>query len=409
MRFLILDDDQAFRDILRYYLEVHWPDVPIEEISPLERGARADDIPASRYDTIFLSWPLGREPGFEWLRSLRRQDLCPPIIVFALNSNEFLAVDAIKAGAASYFPKRKLRYKRLIDTVRVELGYGASSTTGLEFIQQSAKRRGANYRYVETLHSSDFSNIYVAKDLDDESLIAFKVLRHVPDSGGDGLFDRFLQEYEIIAGIDHPHVVNIFDLGVADDHVYIAMEYLGAGSLAMRLTAPLDPTIAMNYTQQIASALDVIHSSGILHRDLKPSNIMFRDAENIALIDFGLAKQMELEAALTGNGQIFGTPHYMSPEQGHGHTLDARSDIYSLGCLLYEMLMGHRPFVASSAMGIIYQHAHAPRPQLPEHLSDYMPLLERMFAADPQHRYGSAAELLDALSELRLPEPLPTS
>lgn len=402
MRFLILDDDEGFRDILKYYLEVHWPDVPIEEISPLARGVKPDDINASRYDTIFLSWPLGREPGFEWLRALREQDLCPPVIVFALNSNEFVAVDAIKAGAASFFPKRKLRYKRLIDTVRVELGYGSSSSTGLQFIQQSAIRRGHNYRYAETLHSGEFSSIYVAKDLDNDSLIAFKVLRHVPDSGAEGLFDRFLQEYEIIAAIDHPHVVDIFDLGVADDHAYIAMEYLAAGSLAMRLNAPLDPFIAVDYAQQIASALAVIHSTGILHRDLKPSNIMFRDERNIALIDFGLAKQMELEAALTGNGQIFGTPYYMSPEQGHGHKLDARSDIYSLGCLFYEMLVGQRPFIASSAMGIIYQHAHAPRPTLSEDLCEFSDVLQKMFAADPRDRFGSAEQLLEEFNRLRL-------
>ena len=402
MRFLIIDDDAGFRDILKYYLEVHWPEVPIEEISPRERGTKPDDISASRYDTIFLSWPISDEPGFDWLRSLREQDLCPPIIVLALNSNEFLAVDAIKAGAASYFPKRKLRYKRLVDTVRVELGYGASSTTGLEFIQQSAIRRGHNYRYADTLHSGEFSSIYVAKDLDDDSLVAFKVLRHVPDSGGDGLFDRFLQEYEIIAAIDHPHVVDIFDLGVADDHAYIAMEYLAAGSLAMRLNAPLDPEIALDYAQQIASALSVIHSSGILHRDLKPSNIMFRDDSSIALIDFGLAKQMELEAALTGNGQIFGTPYYMSPEQGHGQTLDARSDIYSLGCLFYEMLVGQRPFSAGSAMGIIYQHAHAERPQLSDELSAFAPMLDKMFAADPHQRFDTAEQLLDEFSSLRV-------
>ena len=402
MRFLILDDDEAFRRILRYYLEVHWPDVPIDEIAPLARGMRPEGISVRRYDTIFLSYPIGGELGFEWLRQLRAQDMCPPIIVFAGRSNEFMAVDALKAGAASYFPKTKLRYKRLIDTIRVELGYGSTSSTGLQFIQQSAIRRGHNYRYVETLHSGEFSSIYVAKDLDDDSLVAFKVLRHVPDSGGDGLFDRFLQEYEMIAAIQHPNVVNIFDLGVADDHAYIAMEYLSAGSLALRLNAPLDPFIAIDYTSQIAAALAMIHEQGILHRDLKPSNIMFRDRSNIALIDFGLAKQMELEAALTGNGQIFGTPYYMSPEQGHGQALDPRSDIYSLGCLFFEMLAGRRPFIAGSAMGIIYQHAHAERPMLSDELCMFSDVLGQMFATDPCKRYGSASALLEDLTALRV-------
>ncbi|HMB74272.1 MAG TPA: protein kinase [Gammaproteobacteria bacterium] len=402
MRFLILEDDDAFAGVLKYYLKVHWPDVPIEEIAPQARSLRPEGINVRRYDTIFLSWPIGPEVGFEWLRALCAQELCPPIIVFARQSNEFIAVDALKAGAASFFPKRKLRYKRLIDTIRIELGYGMNNSTGLQFIQQSGIRRGHNYRYVETLHSGEFSSIYVAKDLADDTLVAFKVLRHVPDSGGDGLFDRFLQEYEMIAAIDHPNVVDIFDLGVADDHAYIAMEYLSEGSLATRLNAPLDPFVAVDYTRQIASALSVIHAAGILHRDLKPTNIMFRDRSSIALIDFGLAKQMELELALTGNGQIFGTPYYMSPEQGHGQALDARSDIYSLGCLFYEMLVGQRPFVAGSAMGIIYQHAHAERPMLNENLCAYSRVLGKMFAAEPNARYASAEQLLGDLDTLRV-------
>src|SRR5690606_13548858 len=114
----------------------------------------------------------------------------------------------------------------------------------------------------------------------------------------------------------------------------------------------LDVAAALDYTRQIASALAAIHEASVLHRDLKPANIMFRDDGTLALIDFGLAKSMALEAAITGTGQIFGTPYYMSPEQGHAEPTDRRSDIYSLGCIFYEMLTGARPFTASSPMGV---------------------------------------------------------
>jgi tRNA A-37 threonylcarbamoyl transferase component Bud32 len=398
MRFLIVDDDADFARVLSYYIGVHWPDAPIDQLGPSALALDPSAIDAKAYDTILLAFPVGEERGFIWLRELRAQDMCPPVIVFAHPSNEFLAVDAIKAGAASYFPKRRLRYKRLIDTIRIELGVGSTSDTGLQFIQHSGQRRGHRYRYLETLHSGMFSSVYVAKDLNDDSRVAFKVLRHVPDSGSESLFDRFLQEYELIGAIDHPNVVQIYDLGVADDHAYIAMEYLPAGNLALRLNEPLDPNVALVYARQIAAALVEIHRLGILHRDLKPSNVMFRDDDTLALIDFGLAKQMELEAALTGDGQIFGTPYYMSPEQGHGQNLDARSDIYSLGCLFYEMLVGRRPFISSSAMGIIYKHAHEPRPELDVRLSCFAPILNRMYAADPALRYDSARELLDELN-----------
>ena len=143
--------------------------------------------------------------------------------------------------------------------------------------------------------------------------------------------------------------------------------------------------------RQIAGALAAIHGAGILHRDLKPANIMFRDDGSLALIDFGLAKQMRLHAAITGTGQIFGTPYYMSPEQGHAEPTDERSDLYSLGCIFYEMLTGERPFTASSPMGVIYRHAHAPRPRLSRALTHFQPLLDRLLAVDRFERYQSAA------------------
>jgi serine/threonine protein kinase len=229
-------------------------------------------------------------------------------------------------------------------------------------------------------------------------MLVCKVLRHVPDAGGESLFDRFLQEYEIIAGIEHPNVVRIYDLGVADDHAYIAMEYLPAGSLRERIDRPMETGRAIAYTRQIAGALQAIHDVGVLHRDLKPGNIMFRDDDSLALIDFGLAKYLDLQGAITGIGQIFGTPYYMSPEQGHADPTDHRSDIYSLGCIVYEMLTGERPFVGASAMSVLYKHANAPRPKLARGLERLQAPLDRMLAIRPEERYQSADELIEDLA-----------
>jgi eukaryotic-like serine/threonine-protein kinase len=161
---------------------------------------------------------------------------------------------------------------------------------------------------------------------------------------------------------------------------------------------PLGPERAVDYLRQMGRALGAIHDAGILHRDLKPANVMFRPDDTLALIDFGLAKQLRLHAAITGTGQIFGTPYYMSPEQGHAERTDARSDLYSLGCILYEMLTAEKPFVASSAMGVIYKHANAPRPRLPADLKRLQEPLDRLLAIDPADRFQSAAELLDAVT-----------
>jgi FixJ family two-component response regulator len=398
LRFLIIDDDADYRQLLRYHLEVEWPDAAIEEHQPSSGGPLAAALDLTGVDLVLLGHPVASHEGLEFLRLLRSRHDCPPVLLFAAVSDEFLAVDALKAGAANFFPKDRVKHQRLIEVVRGELRVRRLDATGDFLANHKALNGSRKRRLIAKLYAGDLSSVYLAESEDGAERIALKVLRHVPDVGGGRLFDRFLQEYEVIARVRHANVVRIFDLGVADDHAYIAMEYLGAGSLGARLEQALVPVKAVEYTRQIAGALAAIHGAGILHRDLKPANIMFRDDGSLALIDFGLAKQMRLHAAITGTGQIFGTPYYMSPEQGHAEPTDERSDLYSLGCIFYEMLTGERPFTASSPMGVIYRHAHAPRPRLSRALTHLQPLLDRLLAVDRFERYQSADELLAALA-----------
>jgi DNA-binding NarL/FixJ family response regulator len=401
LRFLIADDDAGYRQLLRYHLEVEWPDAVIDELQPSSAGLTVAGLSLAGVDLILLGHPVGAGDGFAFLERLRARPNCPPVLVFATQSDEFLAVDALKAGAANFFPKDRVKHQRLITAVSTELKVDRFDSAGVLLASHRALNGARKRRVVAKLYTSDLSSIYLAESDDGTERLALKVLRHVPDAGGGRLFDRFLQEYEVIARVDHPNVVRIFDLGVADDHAYLAMEYLSAGSLAERLAKPVAAAEAIAYTRQIAGALSAIHAAGVLHRDLKPGNIMFRDDGSLALIDFGLAKQMRLHAAITGTGQIFGTPHYMSPEQGHAEPTDERSDLYSLGCIFYEMLTGERPFTASSPMGVIYRHAHAPRPRLNRALTGFQPVLDRLLAVQRYERFSSATELLAALDTVR--------
>jgi len=396
VRFLIIDDDADYRQLLRYHLEVEWPDAVIDEHQPSSAGPVAASVDLTSVDLVLLAHPIAGDAGLGFLRGLRDRGDCPPVLLFAAESDEFLAVDALKAGAANFFPKARVKHQRLIDVVRGELNVEQFDPKGEMLADHKALGGSQKRRLVAKLYAGDLSSVYLAEAEGGGDRIALKVLRHVPDAGGGRLFDRFVQEYEIIARIRHANVVRIFDLGVADDHAYIAMEYLAAGSLAERLRAAVEPATAVNYARQMAAALEAIHGAGILHRDLKPANIMFRDDDSLALIDFGLAKEMRLHAALTGAGQIFGTPFYMSPEQGHAEPTDERSDLYSLGCIFYEMLTGQRPFTAGSPMGVIYRHAHAPRPRLPLALTHFQPVLDRLLAVNRFDRFQSAGELLAA-------------
>jgi len=264
-------------------------------------------------------------------------------------------------------------------------------------------------RCLRPIAASPLSAVYLAESERVGRVVALKVLRQVPDVAEGAAFDRFLREYQIIAGIQHRNIVRIHDVGVADDHAFIAMEYFPRGDLRRRIKQGMSPEAALHVLQQMASALAAVHERGILHRDLKPGNVMLRADGTIALIDFGLAKEIAQEESITGRGEIFGTPFYMSPEQGHGRTVDVRSDLYSLGVMFYEMIIGKKPYQASTPMGVIYKHTHSPVPVLPLQFHGLQPLLERLMAKQPEQRFQSAAQLAAEVGQVAATwQPLPT-
>ncbi|HEU4622902.1 MAG TPA: protein kinase [Burkholderiaceae bacterium] len=254
------------------------------------------------------------------------------------------------------------------------------------------------YRVMRKLGEGGMSLVYLAGNDKRGGDAVLKMLRMAPETEGE-ILQRFIQEYRLISQIDHPNVAKIYEQGFTQTHAYIAMEYFPGGDLRALSKAGLKPDVAQAVLIQIAGALAAIHARGIVHRDMKPDNVMLRDDGSLGLADFGIAKHID-NKTLTRHGEVFGTPYYLSPEQALGGAVDQRSDIYSLGVMLFEMLTGRKPYYADNAQALLYQHVHAPVPTLPQEHTRFQPLLNRMMAKKPAERYQRADDIIESVIRL---------
>jgi serine/threonine protein kinase len=237
------------------------------------------------------------------------------------------------------------------------------------------------------------ASIYLAADATGEPQV-LKVMRIMGESDPDQL-QRFIQEFALLAQVKHPNVAQIYRQGFSAGHAYITMEYFSRGDLRARIAAGVTRDDALSYVKQTAAALDAIHEAGIVHRDLKPDNLMLRKDGTLALADFGIAKHVGMFIMDTAHGEVVGTPYYLSPEQATAQPVDQRCDLYSLGVILYEMLVGRKPYRASTAEELLDLHANAPVPQLPPELDVLQPVLEGLMAKNRDERYPSARAFLE--------------
>ncbi|MCE7946823.1 MAG: serine/threonine protein kinase [Chloroflexi bacterium CFX4] len=260
------------------------------------------------------------------------------------------------------------------------------------------------YTLEAPLGKGGMASVYRAHQASVDRYVAIKVM--TPEIANDpGFVERFQREARIIGRLEHPHILPVIDFGESDGTYYIVMRYMDGGSLDdLMRQKRLPPEEVAHYLDQIASALDYAHQKGVVHRDLKPNNVLLDRANNCYLTDFGIARiEGGEQRKLTATGSVMGTPAYMSPEQAMGRPVDGRSDIYTLGVMLYEMATGKLPFMADTSAALIFHHVYemppSPRqinPSLPEAVE---PVFMRVLAKAPEMRYGTAEEFARDFSQ----------
>jgi len=257
-----------------------------------------------------------------------------------------------------------------------------------------------NYQIVDRLGKGGMATVYRARQVNMQRDVAIKIMS--ADLAQDPQFvARFEREAQVIAHLEHPRILPVHDFGHEGELFYLVMRLIEGDTLYQRLlddALPVD--VAARFVTQIAEALDYAHAEGVIHRDLKPNNILIDAWDNLYLMDFGLAKMVASSSNLTETGAVLGTPAYMAPEQWRGAPVDARTDVYALGVILYEMVAGETPFETDTPYSLMYKHLNDPPPPLRDRLPDLPEAAERVIlkalAKDMTGRYQSAGDLARA-------------
>lgn len=406
MKILVVEDETAIRNNVVSLLRMEG-----FEVVEASNGRLALALARQHVPGLILSDVMMPElDGYGLLEQLRADPLTAtiPLIFLSARTDRADRRRGMNLGADDYLGK-PFSHDELLEAVTARIKrnqtFGKADTlpraNPAVVLGKEAKTRPPvavkGYRILRKIGSGGMSEVFLAVRESDQRELALKVL----DTGINddvALLHRFIQEYALLAQIDHPNVAKIYDQGISDAHAFLSMEYFAGGDIKRRITAGMTQNQALGVTVQVALALVQIHALGIVHRDVKPDNLMLRQDGSVALIDFGIAKHADHAMGHTLHGEIVGSPYYLSPEQAAGRAVSAASDIYCLGVIFYEMLTGGRPYAADRVEVLLAQHLFSPTPRLAAPHGAMQDLLDRMMHKDPDLRLGSAQAVVDYIA-----------
>ncbi len=406
-RCLVVHDDLELRLRLGTLVRRAIPTLDADCVSSASFDALTPERIAT-YIALFLivEFNLRDSAADPLARLLRSREQSPrlPIFVFARGGDERNAARTIKLGANDYWPIHSVKIGELGEVLKRLMEPARSSAAAAPAADSRRQPQIAGYRLIKTIAESATAAVYLARNDDLTQPVALKV-QALKGRGEVTEADRqrFVRECQILSALNHRSIADVLDYGITDEYSYLALEYFPCGSLRDRLKNPVSEADAVNYARQIGDALQVLHSANVVHRDLKPSNLMLTDDNRLILIDFGSASMRLAASDLSRSDLCTGTPYYVCPEQIDNRDPDGRGDLYSLGIVLYEMLVGALPYVGNNLIEIFTAHRAAPVPRLPQRVLRYQPIIDRLLAKEPDDRYPSAALFLEDLSAVSAP------
>ncbi|HEX5056606.1 MAG TPA: protein kinase [Gammaproteobacteria bacterium] len=395
-RVLLMESSEKFRVAIKRILQRERPDLIVYEHNIGKDGIPTRNLNWLTYELVLLDYRFGLQHAMEWLSEIKHQSNFPAIVVLTGSSPDSEAT-AQALGADETINKRKLTKTMLMSTIEFALKFAETRRKDHQLlIRNQTGPKIPGYEITSKVAEGGMSSIYLAKRASDGEQVVMKILysEYIED---ETFVDRFLQEYELIARLSDPNIVKIYAQSYTEEFMYMIMEYFPNGDLHKRISRSkgLPLPEALRYLMQIASGLRAIHSCGIVHRDLKPSNIMFRANDSLAIIDFGISKELMESADITSENMVMGTVGYMSPEAGQGKPMDERTDIYSLGIMFHEMLVGRKPYIGKDPADVVLKHVKAPIPWLPERFKPAQGLFEIMVAKEAENRFQTAGRLIE--------------